>query len=904
MDLRGASDYFKTRWKWRSEPEWYREAQARREERKKGAPRQPATETNQEAPSREKSFTETAREQAVKAAKNKQKTREKGDTNGENPQNTDNTIDPEKGQQTSKKARRFQQEQRVLGTYLQQILETLESVPASSEVSNMRDRTLEMIRAPEITPEKLLDFDKDLDKLQRIKPALAPALLGKKTGGTRQEQQAWERVDAELKHLRQLEQQGEKLEFSANLSGTTLGILEAFLGPAGPLLRIGRELYEEYKDDAKGLLSKFAKLPKFIGEKAAAIRLAWARRATQFARRFPKLAGALDKFGKKLSGMVSSLLDKLPIGRGKMGKVVGAAKAVGGFLSSDIGKATALLGAGGLMSFFRPKSKPADATDTTPDADKKDSAWSVSSIAAGLKEASSKVGGMFSELFSWMGNAWSSMTTWVSSAWDGLVKGQQAAVLRAKIAKDYVEEKRDIVWDAITGWFSELWSKIKGLLPESVKKAAGWVKDKTVAVVEAAKSTPTGAVVSRSINRAATGISDALGGDGRERVGLLRPTNVDDVAAGQKAVRIGSGVDMGNLNPGLTQNFYSMVGEYNRITGRSVQVNSAARTKAQQAQLRASNPGKAAPPGYSMHEYGLALDINSREANEMEQMGLLQKYGFVRPVGGEPWHLEPAAIQGVKAAIRKGTADIDVAVAAGPKPNKDTEGVAGDQNSVADAAQAKKNATAAQVTSMPDAVPTNKVNAADPPITTENKSDANGMPKSKAQDTSTKITSVPSSLPQPTPAAVGMAGLAKPMEQMGSLLADNKSAGNDGSGSFNAAPGAASLGKSTNLASTLSSAIGIGTGTVTQTDTKVTQVTAPFQEMQTADNKTSSAKPQTENYGRVNSQTKAVDGIATLKAPSENITVGNHGATQVPTNKIGFYLGDMSFLTMNLGVGA
>jgi hypothetical protein len=37
------------------------------------------------------------------------------------------------------------------------------------------------------------------------------------------------------------------------------------------------------------------------------------------------------------------------------------------------------------------------------------------------------------------------------------------------------------------------------------------------------------------------------------------------------------------------------------------------------------------------------MDRNSY--NEMESLGLMRKYGFTRPVGGEPWHAEPAGIQ-------------------------------------------------------------------------------------------------------------------------------------------------------------------------------------------------------------------------------------------------------------------
>jgi hypothetical protein len=115
------------------------------------------------------------------------------------------------------------------------------------------------------------------------------------------------------------------------------------------------------------------------------------------------------------------------------------------------------------------------------------------------------------------------------------------------------------------------------------------------------------------------------------------------------------------MNPGLMDNFYSMAGEYYRLTGKKVGVNSGKRSSEKQAALYAANPAKAAKPGYSMHEFGLAIDINSADANLMESMGLFKKYGFVRPISNEAWHVEPLAIQGMKSAIRRGKEEAVIA---------------------------------------------------------------------------------------------------------------------------------------------------------------------------------------------------------------------------------------------------
>jgi len=50
--------------------------------------------------------------------------------------------------------------------------------------------------------------------------------------------------------------------------------------------------------------------------------------------------------------------------------------------------------------------------------------------------------------------------------------------------------------------------------------------------------------------------------------------------------------------------------------------------------------------------YGLAIDINSPDANKAIELGLMAKYGFTRPVRGETWHVEP-----VESAKRGGTPD-------------------------------------------------------------------------------------------------------------------------------------------------------------------------------------------------------------------------------------------------------
>lgn len=87
---------------------------------------------------------------------------------------------------------------------------------------------------------------------------------------------------------------------------------------------------------------------------------------------------------------------------------------------------------------------------------------------------------------------------------------------------------------------------------------------------------------------------------------------------------------------------YAARDEYKAATGKDIQINSAFRTSEEQAELRKRLGNKAAAPGKSQHEHGFAMDINSAELNEMDNLGILAKHKLIRPVKNEPWHLELA----------------------------------------------------------------------------------------------------------------------------------------------------------------------------------------------------------------------------------------------------------------------
>ena len=112
-----------------------------------------------------------------------------------------------------------------------------------------------------------------------------------------------------------------------------------------------------------------------------------------------------------------------------------------------------------------------------------------------------------------------------------------------------------------------------------------------------------------------------------------------------------SGKSLSGVSPGLAQALQSAAAEYHQITGKTVEVTSAVRDSAKQAQLyqdyiSGKSPFPAAPPGRSKHEQGLAVDVSRAVAEELDRMGLLKKYGLSRPVANDPVHIEASAEMG------------------------------------------------------------------------------------------------------------------------------------------------------------------------------------------------------------------------------------------------------------------
>ena len=111
----------------------------------------------------------------------------------------------------------------------------------------------------------------------------------------------------------------------------------------------------------------------------------------------------------------------------------------------------------------------------------------------------------------------------------------------------------------------------------------------------------------------------------------------------ENAIKLQDGnEDIQNLNPITLNKLKNMASEYMSETGEQLQVNSAYRGLKEQKYLFENLPkGAASAPGGSMHNFGVAIDIPSKQVNMLKKNGLLSKYNFGTPYKiKEPWHLQ------------------------------------------------------------------------------------------------------------------------------------------------------------------------------------------------------------------------------------------------------------------------
>ena len=147
--------------------------------------------------------------------------------------------------------------------------------------------------------------------------------------------------------------------------------------------------------------------------------------------------------------------------------------------------------------------------------------------------------------------------------------------------------------------------------------------------------------------------SGDLSGPKLPAVGDKQPSGVSpesmqaDVGDLSKYLKLQPGVNLQGLEPGVQKRLAGMASEYFNATGQKIQINTAYRDSKEQAELfKKYGSPRAAPPGRSKHEVGLAFDMNSADANKAVGLGLFDKFGFARPVSAEAWHVEAREARG------------------------------------------------------------------------------------------------------------------------------------------------------------------------------------------------------------------------------------------------------------------
>lgn len=276
--------------------------------------------------------------------------------------------------------------------------------------------------------------------------------------------------------------------------------------------------------------------------------------------------------------------------------------------------------------------------------------------------------------------------TWsvTDSPWAQYKLGTDQSIVKELIESLRLNSKKTVMPEAVV---------VKNNMPSTPAPnsdpRANIVKDAIGNKGNASADKPSGGQDAENVemNRAPVGSVESLNGT----AGLsLAGGPLSDGRNASAYLRMATGATLQGLNPEFLKNFSGLVNEYGVLTGKSTLVNSGFRSSEKQAALYKADPTTAAPPGSSLHEYGLAVDVNQTILDEMDKIGLLRKYGFTRPVGGEPWHLEATGIQGNIAGFKKDQNLASQAIAAGIGKG------GGGYGTMADSTKYKRNAGVAK----------------------------------------------------------------------------------------------------------------------------------------------------------------------------------------------------------------
>ena len=186
-----------------------------------------------------------------------------------------------------------------------------------------------------------------------------------------------------------------------------------------------------------------------------------------------------------------------------------------------------------------------------------------------------------------------------------------------------------------------------------------------------------------------------------------------------------SSIDLAGMDPAVKKRLAAVAYDYFNTTGKKIQINSAFRDPKEQAELFAKyGSPRAARPGKSKHEVGLAVDMNSADANQATSLGLFDKYGFQRPIASEPWHVEAKEARNSVAdnPTNPGQA---VLVSNAGKPTIPSGGVAVNENQLKQAVPAGGGADTAQTSSdLPSAEPVKTESGASTNLVTDSGSES------------------------------------------------------------------------------------------------------------------------------------------------------------------------------------
>lgn len=447
--------------------------------------------------------------------------------------------------------------------------------------------------------------------------------------------------------------------FETNLGHDTKTAFIHLLGPGGPIIHTLLGLKKAYGNPAKMLWGKLKAIvdarEKALEAQAdtSSVRIGMFRRFGNMLRKGFNKATLLNFLQSSGKGILKTLFSKRTLG-----VAVGAAGILGA-MSHLRGHSQGEEAATGTASSLPPvASAPSDTGAVTP-------------TQAGPQQGQdSNNQNLIDSATDTIKAAMGDFTDWFSDKWDGLASWFDKLSIAGDLKTAWNDLKDNSVTKSIRDMFAavpnmmrSVFRTIYNVLPTPIQKGIDWAlrlggeslhffvdllrgeanadidSDTENTTPDTAKTAPLPVASAQTVAPAPAG----------------SPTAATSPSSNTQypGLKITQNADVAGLQDAAKSPLLAMAQEYFARTGKTLQINTARRSSAEQMALYSDGKHKAAAPGTSMHEYGYAIDMHAADANTLAGMGLLQKYGFVRPVSGEPWHLEPASIQGIKSMIRR-----------------------------------------------------------------------------------------------------------------------------------------------------------------------------------------------------------------------------------------------------------